>query len=299
VQSYLVFIALQIRSQGNHRLNLRTAILTLVAMLAFAGNSLLCRLALKDGHIDAASFTAIRILSGAAVLALLMRVRGANPLAAGSWRSAAALFVYASGFSFAYLGLSAATGALLLFGAVQATMIGYGLWRGERFNGWQMMGLVLASAGLLMLLLPGLVAPSLSHGLLMTSAGVAWGVYSLRARGSGDPTAATAGNFVRAAALAAMTGLALLPWSTFTWRGMVYALASGALTSGLGYVIWYRALQGLAATTAASVQLSVPVLATLGGVLLLSEPVTPQLFYASAALLGGLGLVILAEQRGR
>jgi drug/metabolite transporter (DMT)-like permease len=298
VQSCLVFIALQFRSKGSHRLNLRTAILTLIAMLAFAGNSLLCRLALKDGQIDAASFTAIRIISGAAVLALLVGVRGANPLAAGSWRSAAALFVYTAGFSFAYLGLSAATGALLLFGAVQATMIGYGLWRGERFNGWQMMGLTLASAGLLMLLLPGLVAPSLFHGLMMASAGVAWGVYSLRARGSGDPTAATAGNFVRAAALAAVTGLAMLPWSTFTWRGMAYALASGVLTSGLGYVIWYRALQGLAATTAASVQLSVPVLATLGGVLLLSEPVTPQLVYASAALLGGLGLVILAGQRG-
>jgi drug/metabolite transporter (DMT)-like permease len=298
VHSYFVLIALQIRSQGSHRLNLRTAILTLSAMLAFAGNSLLCRLALKDGQIDAASFTAVRIVSGAAVLALIMYMRGASPLAAGSWRSAAALFVYAAGFSFAYLGLSAATGALLLFGAVQATMIGYGLRRGERFNSWQMMGLALASAGLLMLLLPGLVAPSLFHGLLMASAGVAWGVYSLRARGSGDPTAATAGNFVRAAALAAVTGLALLPWSIFTWRGMVYALASGALTSGLGYVIWYRALQGLAATTAASVQLSVPVLATLGGVLLLSEPVTPQLVYASVALLGGLGLVILAGQRG-
>jgi drug/metabolite transporter (DMT)-like permease len=279
-------------------LNLRTAILTLIAMLAFAGNSLLCRLALKDGQIDAASFTAIRIVSGAAVLALLMRVRGANPLVAGNWRSAAALFVYAAGFSFAYLGLSAATGALLLFGAVQATMLGYGLWRGERFNNWQMMGLALACAGLLMLLLPGLVAPSLFHGLLMASAGVAWGVYSLRARGSGDPIAATAGNFMRAAALAAVTGFALLPWSTFTLRGMVYALASGALTSGLGYVIWYRALQSLAATTAASVQLSVPVLATLGGVLLLSEPVTRQLVYASVALLGGLGLVIRAGRRG-
>lgn len=280
-------------------MNLRTAILTLIAMLAFAGNSLLCRLALKDGQIDAASFTAIRLVSGAIVLALVMRLRGARPLAAGSWRSALALFIYAAGFSFAYLGLSAATGALLLFGAVQASMIGYGLWRGERFNGLQLLGLVLAGAGLLMLLLPGLVAPSLSHGLLMASAGVAWGVYSLRARGSGDPTAATAGNFVRAALLAAVTGLAMLPWSEFTGRGVACALASGALTSGLGYVIWYRALQGLAATTAASVQLSVPVLATLGGVVLLAEPVTQQLVYAAAAILGGLGLVILVGQRDK
>lgn len=279
-------------------MSLRTTILTLIAMLAFAGNSLLCRLALKDGQIDAASFTAIRILSGAAVLAVLVYLRGAKPLAAGSWRSAIALFIYAAGFSFAYLGLSAATGALLLFGAVQATMMVYGFWRGERFNGWQGLGLVLASAGLLMLLLPGLVAPSPTHGLLMASAGIAWGVYSLRARGAGDPTAATAGNFVRAAVLAAAMGLALLPWAEFTWRGLACALASGALTSGLGYVIWYSALQGLAATTAASVQLSVPVLATLGGVLLLSEPVTSQLIYASAALLGGLGVVIRTGRRG-
>ena len=278
---------------------LRIVGLVTLAMIAFAGNSLLCRLALRDGQIDAASFTAVRIVSGAAVLALLIGLRGASPLASGGWRSAVALYVYAAGFSFAYLGLSAATGALLLFGAVQATMIASGLWRGERFNQWQWFGLALASAGLLVLLLPGLAAPSLSHGLLMAGAGVAWGVYSLRGRGAGDPTAATAGNFVRAAALAAAAGLALSPWAAWTWRGIAYALASGALTSGLGYVIWYRALQGLAATTAASVQLSVPVLATLGGVVLLAEPVTPQLAYAAAALLGGLCLVILAGKPAR
>ena len=278
-------------------MNLRTAILTLIAMLAFAGNSLLCRLALKDGQIDAASFTAIRLVSGAVVLALVMRLRGAGPLAAGSWRSALALFVYAAGFSFAYLGLSAATGALLLFGAVQARMIGYGLWRGERFNGLQLLGLALALAGLLLLLLPGLAAPSPAHAALMTVAGIAWGIYSLRARGSGDPAAATAGNFVRAAVFASLSGLAFLPWSHIGLIGVGFAVASGALASGLGYVIWYRALQGLAATTAASVQLSVPVLATLGGVVLLSEPVTPQLFSASAAILGGLALVIFGKAR--
>ncbi len=278
-------------------MNPRTAVLTLLAMLAFAGNSLLCRLALKAGQIDAASFTAIRIVSGALVLALLMRQRGAHPLAAGSWRSAWALFVYAAGFSFAYLGLSAATGALLLFGSVQATMIGYGLWSGERLARWQVLGLALALAGLLVLLLPGLAAPSPAHAALMTAAGIAWGIYSLRARGSGDPAAATAGNFVRAAAIASLSGLAFLPWSHIEWRGVGYAVASGALASGLGYVVWYRALQGLSATTAASVQLSVPVLATLGGVVLLAEPVSPQLFYASAAILGGLALVILSRAR--
>ena len=279
----------------------RTRLFALVAltMCAFAGNSLLCRIALRSTAIDPATFTSVRLLSGAVVLWLIVRVRADAKAAAGSWPSAAALFAYAVAFSFAYVTLSAGTGALLLFGAVQATMSGYGLWHGERFNRWQLLGLALAGAGLLMLLLPGLVAPSLLHGLLMASAGIAWGVYSLRARGSGDPTAATAGNFVRTAALAAATGLALLPWSAFTLRGIAYALASGVLTSGLGYVVWYRALQGLAATTAATVQLSVPVLATLGGVLLLSEPVTPQLVYASAVLLGGLGLVIRAGQRDK
>ena len=278
-------------------MSLRTAVLTLLAMLAFAGNSLLCRLALKAGQIDAASFTAIRIVSGALVLALLMQLRGAHPLAAGSWRSAWALFVYAAGFSFAYLGLSTATGALLLFGAVQATMIGYGLWSGERLAGWQVLGLALALAGLLVLLLPGLAAPSPAHAALMTVAGIAWGIYSLRARSSGDPAAATAGNFVRAAVIASLLGLAFLPWSHIGLSGVGYAVASGALASGLGYVIWYRAVQGLSATTAASVQLSVPILATLGGVLLLSEPVTPQLFSASAAILGGLALVIFGKAR--
>jgi drug/metabolite transporter (DMT)-like permease len=276
----------------------RTAFLTLFAMLAFAGNSLLCRLALKDGHIDAASFTAIRIMSGAMVLALIVRLRNGKPLAAGSWRSAFALFIYAAGFSYAYLGLSAATGALLLFGAVQATMIGYGLWTGERLARSQVLGLCIAAIGLLVLLLPGLAAPPLLHAMLMAAAGMAWGVYSLRAKGSGDPTSATAGNFLRAAPIAAALGAMLLPWSGLDMSGVAYALASGALASGLGYVIWYRALQGLAATIAASVQLCVPVLATLGGVVLLSEPVTPRLFYAAAAILGGLALVIFARVRG-
>jgi drug/metabolite transporter (DMT)-like permease len=274
----------------------RTALLTLFAMLAFAGNSLLCRLALKDGHIDAASFTAIRILSGAMVLALIVSLRGGQPLAAGSWRSAWALFIYAAAFSYAYLGLSAATGALLLFGAVQATMIGYGLWSGERLAGRQVLGISCAALGLLALLLPGLSAPPLLHAMLMAVAGIAWGVYSLRAKGSGDPTSATAGNFLRAAPIAVMLGAMLLPWSGLDMTGVAYALASGALASGLGYVIWYRALQGLTATIAASVQLCVPVLATLGGIALLSEPLTARLFYAAVAILGGIALVIFKRK---
>ena len=278
---------------------MRTACLTILAMLAFAANSLLCRLALKDGHIDAASFTALRIGSGALVLALVIRARGGRPLAAGNWRSAWALFVYAAGFSTAYLGLSAATGALVLFGAVQATMIGYGLYAGERMTARQVAGLAIAAAGLTALLLPGLAAPSLPHALLMAIAGVAWGVYSLRAKGAGDPANATAGNFLRAAPMALALGLAWLPWSRIGSAGIAYALASGALASGLGYVIWYQALRGLNATTAASVQLCVPVLATLGGVLLLSEPLSWRLLYSAVAILGGLALVILGKARPR
>jgi drug/metabolite transporter (DMT)-like permease len=280
-------------------MTMRTACLTILAMLAFAANSLLCRLALKDGHIDAASFTALRIGSGAMVLALIIRARGARPLAAGSWRSAWALFVYAAGFSYAYLGLSAATGALLLFGAVQATMIGYGLYAGERMARRQVAGLVIAAAGLIALLLPGLAAPSLPHALLMASAGIGWGIYSLRAKGAGDPANATAGNFLRAAPIALALALAWLPWSRIDSAGIAYALGSGALASGLGYVIWYQALRGLNATTAASVQLCVPVLATLGGALLLSEPLSWRLLYSAMAILGGLALVTLKPAKPR
>ena len=273
----------------------RVLILTLLAMTAFAGNSLLCRAALKDTGIDAASFTTIRIVSGALALWLIVRVRGAAGLA-GSWLSALALFAYAAAFSFAYLSLTAATGALLLFGAVQATMISHGLWRGERMRGWQVLGLALALAGLVGLLLPGLSAPPLMGSLLMLGAGVAWGVYSLRGKGPGDPTSVTAGNFLRAAAFAAGLSLVMLPSSALDPAGIGYAIASGALASGVGYVIWYAALQGLKAASAATVQLSVPVIAALGGVVFLGEAITLRLVLASAAILGGIALVILEKR---
>lgn len=276
---------------------MRTALLTTVAMLAFAGNSLLCRLALKDTQIDPVSFTAVRLVSGAVVLALIVALRRPRALAAGSWSSALALFTYAAAFSFAYVGLSAATGALLLFGAVQATMIGYGLWRGERFGAWQIVGLAGAIGGLLALLLPGLSAPPPDRAAAMIAAGMAWGVYSLRARGTGDPTSVTAGNFLRASPLALVLCIAMLPWASIDIPGIGYALASGALASGMGYAVWYTALHGLKATTAATVQLSVPAIATAGGVILLGEPVTLHLLFASAAVLGGIALVILAKAR--
>ena len=273
--------------------------LTLLAMLAFAGNSLLCRVALKETAIDPASFTAVRLGAGALTLWLLVYWRrGASPRE-GSWASALALFAYAAAFSFAYLGLSAATGALLLFGAVQVTMIGYGLWRGERPGPGQIVGMCMAMLGLLALLLPGLSAPPPASAASMLAAGVAWGVYSLRGRGAGDPTAVTAGNFARAVPFAMLLWLASAPAVRWDAAGVAYALASGALASGLGYAIWYAALRGLAATSAATVQLSVPVITAIGGVLLLGEEITLRLLITAVAILGGIALVIDARPARR
>ncbi|OGB25463.1 MAG: hypothetical protein A3I66_15575 [Burkholderiales bacterium RIFCSPLOWO2_02_FULL_57_36] len=269
--------------------------LTLLAMIAFAGNSLLCRLALTDTGIDAASFTSIRIISGAIILWLIVRLRGGEHRATGSWRSALALFAYAAGFSFAYVNLTAATGALLLFGAVQSTMIGYGLWRGERLHKRQTVGLACALAGLVGLLLPGLSAPPLLGSMLMLGAGIAWGIYSLRGKGAGDPICATAGNFIRAVPFSVGLSIAMLPFASVDQAGFWYAIASGALTSGIGYAIWYTALRGLSSTSAATVQLSVPVIAAIGGILFLGEAVTLRLLLASVAVLGGVALVILSR----
>lgn len=286
--------------------------LTLLAMIAFAANSLLCRFALKHAEMDAASFTLIRVVSGAVVLWLVVRVRGgasrlAGPTArakdnpvAGNWPSAFALFAYAACFSYAYISLSVATGALLLFGAVQATMIGYGLWRSERLSVRQSTGLLCALVGLVVLLLPGLSAPSFRGALLMLTAGVAWGIYSLRGKSKrkskGDATSTTAGNFLRAVPFAVVLSIATLPWSSLDHGGIAYAIASGALASGLGYAIWYSALRELTTTSAATVQLSVPVIAAVGGMVFLNEPMTWRLLMAAVAILGGIAFVIIPGQ---
>jgi drug/metabolite transporter (DMT)-like permease len=277
----------------------RLFILTLLAMIAFASNSLLCRLALKQTTIDAASFTSIRIFSGAVALWLIirLRVRGQRAPLRGNWLSAFALFTYAAAFSFAYITLSAATGALLLFGAVQATMILWGLRKGESLHVRQLFGLVLALAGLVALLLPGLSAPPLIGAILMLGAGVAWGIYSLRGKGTNDAISATAGNFLRAVPFAAVLGLVFIPWMRLDPAGIVYALLSGAIASGVGYVIWYLALAGLKAASAATVQLSVPVLTAVGGILLLSEPPTLRFVLASITVLGGIALVVITPQQ--
>lgn len=279
-----------------------------VAMLAFAGNSLLCRMALKHTTIDPASFTSMRLLTGACMLWLVVRLqRGPRQMetvgawGAGNWWSAAALFVYAAAFSFAYVSMSAATGALLLFGSVQATMIGYGVVKGECLRAPQWVGMTLALAGLLALMLPGLAAPPLPSALSMVAAGVAWGVYSLRgklvqSKGVSNPTQVTAGNFLRAVPMALALSLLMLTHWVYDKEGLLLAAVSGALASGLGYAIWYHALPALKATQAATVQLSVPVIAALGGVLLLGEVITLTLVLASCAILGGIALVILEKK---
>ena len=270
--------------------------LTSLAMIAFAGNSLLCRQALKHTGIDPASFTAIRLISGALVLWLIVRMRHAAPSGTGNWLSAFALFAYAAGFSFAYVSLPAASGALLLFGAVQATMIGRGIWVGERLGFLQIMGVLLAFGGLVGLLLPGLSAPPLAGALLMLGAGIAWGIYSLRGKGAGDPTRVTAGNFARAVPIALVLSVFMLDFAVVDLAGYCYAVASGALASGVGYAIWYTVLPALKNTSAATVQLSVPVIAALGGVAFLGEPITLRLITASVAILGGIALVILQKR---
>ena len=273
----------------------RLLVLTTLAMLAFAANSLLCRLALQDGGMNAASFTSIRLISAALMLWLIVSIRRKQPSGQGNWPSALALFAYAAGFSFAYIHLTAATGALLLFGAVQTTMIGYGLWSGERLRWTQWSGVCLALAGLIGLMLPGLSAPPLMESLLMLGAGVAWGIYSLRGKGAGDPTRITTGNFLRTVPLALAMGVLFPDFTALDASGVWYAVASGALASGVGYAIWYSVLPSLQATHAATIQLSVPVIAAVGGVLLLGEPITLRLWLASVAILGGIALVILTK----
>jgi drug/metabolite transporter (DMT)-like permease len=275
----------------------RTLSLTALAMLAFAGNSLLCRLALRDGAIDPASFTALRLASGALILMVLLRLSRGRWSPLGSWSAALALFVYAAAFSLAYLHLDAGVGALILFGSVQLGMSGWGLFKGERLTRLQTGGLLIAAAGLGLWLLPGSNAPALAGTLLMTLAGLAWAGYSLIGRGAVDPLASTAGNFLRAAPLGLLMLLVFAGRLQLDGTGIVYALLSGMLTSGVGYALWYAALRDLSAIQGASVQLSVPVIAALLGSLLLAEALSPRLLLVSAMTLGGIGLVLWSKAR--
>ena len=275
--------------------HVRTAGLAAAAMVAFAANSLLCRGALDGGHADAASFTALRLAGGALALGLLARWRGsAPPPARFAWGSALALFAYAIGFSLAYRRLPAGTGALLLFAAVQLTMVGAGLRAGERPRPLEWTGHALSLSGLVFLTRPGLARPDPVGALLMLVAGAAWGVYSLRGRGRPDAVAANAASFARSVPLgvAASAIGAAVGTNRIDPVGVGLALASGTVASGLGYAVWYAALRGLPATRAALVQLSVPPLAALGGVVLLGESLSPRLLVAGALILGGIALAV-------
>lgn len=273
---------------------------TALALLCFAANGLLCRLALAPpAAIDAATFTAIRLTAGALVLFALARTRarGVTVRPSWSWPAAAALFLYAAPFSFAYLALGAGVGALVLFGSVQITMIAAGIARGERPSPLAWVGLVLAMGGLAILTVPGTTAPHPLGLLGMTVAGIAWGAYSLYGRTAGDPLIATAQNFALTLPMAAalLAGVAVEGAIEISWRGAALAAASGALASGLGYAVWYAALRGMTATRAAILQLLVPIEVAAGGVLFLGEGVSPRLVAAGAITLGGVALAI----RGR
>ncbi|WP_374602210.1 DMT family transporter [Arenimonas sp.] len=277
----------------------RLALAVSLALLAFAGNSVLARLALRDGAMDPASFTALRLASGALVLWVLATLFRKGAEGHGRWGSALALFAYAAFFSFAYVQLEAGAGALLLFGAVQVTMIGRGLWRGERLAAWQWLGLALAIAGLAGLLLPGLTAPPPGPAAMMVVAGVAWGVYSLRGQGGGDAIRVTAGNFTRCLPFAVVWSLLMVKDIRLDPAGVGYALASGALASGLGYAVWYTVLPTLRPSAAATLQLLVPLLVAIAGVSLLGEPATLRLALAALAIVGGVALVVQVRPSSR
>ena len=272
---------------------LLTGALTAFALLAFAANSVLCRLALGGATIDAASFSTIRLTSGAAMLWLIVApITGRNASGRrGSWTSAIMLFLYAVAFSFAYVSLSTGTGALILFGTVQATMIFAGLRSGEHPHVLEWAGFLVALGGLVYLVSPGLTAPSVTGSMLMAVAGIAWGIYSLRGRDV-DPIVVTTDNFARSVPLVLAVSLIMLPGIHLSLRGVLVAVLSGSLASGVGYIIWYAALRGLTATRAATVQLSVPVLAALGGVIFLAEDASMRLVISSILVLGGVGLGI-------
>ena len=288
--------------------SLKLVILTLLALIAFASNSLLCRIALTQTPIDPTTFVTIRLLSGALILWLALYLGNLqNPQKQikrtekmeGSWPGALALFIYALAFAFAYTQIPAGTGALLLFAAIQISMILYGLFIGERLSFWQITGLGFAITGLIILMLPKVGAPPLLYGFIMIISGLAWSVYSLLGRGTHNPTSATAGNFIRATPIALILFLLMLMLSTSSIIldpiGIGYAMASGAITSGLGYILWYTAVKELKVTQAATVQLSVPLITAFGGTLFLGEQITGTLIISSIAIILGVSLVIMSQ----
>lgn len=273
----------------------------LLSLFAFAANSLFCRLALIDRDIDPESFTAIRLLSGATFLLLLVSIRMPGKATGGSWKGGASLFIYAWFFSIAYVELGAGIGALILFGAVQITMFTYSWLKGERVRTRVLAGMLMAFGGLIVLLHPGATAPELGSSMLMMISGIAWGAYSLIGRGSANPTADTSGNFLRS--LPFITCLVCVALSGdglhVSTAGLTYAVASGVLASGSGYTIWYGVVKRISAQHAAILQLSVPIIASLGAVIFLSEPISLRLVIATTAVLGGVALSLASPRQER
>lgn len=274
---------------------IRIILLTSFSLVAFAANSIFCRLALKGTNIDAASFTSIRLISGAISLSFLTYATQKKLIISGNWISAFMLFLYAACFSFAYIGLPAATGALLLFGAVQITMIGYGFQIGETLDITKICGIILAFAGLIYLLMPGIKSPSLLSSIFMITAGVTWGIYSLRGTKSNNPTATTSGNFIRALPFSIVLNIFMFDNCNLDIDGILLAVLSGVLASGAGYAIWYSVLPIIKSTNASVLQLIVPVLASLGGVIIIDEPLTLRIIIASIMILLGISIVLLGK----
>jgi drug/metabolite transporter (DMT)-like permease len=280
---------------------MKTILYTSFALIAFAFNSILCRLALQTNEIDAASFTLIRLASGTITLVVIYLIfnKPKEDEKRGSWLSAFFLFAYAVCFSFAYINLTTGTGALILFGSVQATMIFAALAKGERPKTAEWLGLLLALGGLIYLVFPGLSAPPLFSSALMVAAGIAWGFYTLRGRGSANPLADTTGNFVRSVPMIVLTAAPFFSRIHLSQKGIWLAVLSGAIASGIGYSIWYAALAFHTATRAAILQLSVPALAAVGGVIFLAETISARLALATVLILGGIALAILARGYGK
>jgi len=274
----------------------KTIIFTALALTAFAANSVLCRLALGDRTIDASGFTVVRLLSGAIVLFLIIKVKKKSGITTkGSWSASLMLFLYAITFSFAYITLDTGTGALILFGSVQITMILLSILSGNRLHITEWLGLVISFLGFLYLVLPGITTPSLPGFLLMTVAGIAWGIYTLKGRGSTSPLIDTAYNFLRTIPFVSILAVLTFNQMSYSSTGILLAVLSGAIASGIGYAIWYSALRGLSTAQAAVVQLLVPVIAALGGVIFVSEAITLRLTLSAILILGGILLVVLGR----
>jgi len=280
---------------------LQTLLVTCLALLAFAGNSLLARYALLDGVIDAASFSAIRLAAGAVVVLLLvvLKERATPHWQAGSWLNAFYLFLYALTFSFAYLSLDTGVGALILFAAVQVTMVLRSMLSGKRLSRWEWLGLLMACSGVSYLLLPDSNTSNLpmSGVLLMLIAGIAWGLYSIAGKGAVNPLAETGGNFLRSLPFVLLLLLLTFDTTNATLTGVLLAIVSGGITSGLGYALWYVALRGLSVTQAALVQLSVPIIAAFGGIILLNETITMQLVISTLLVIGGILVSLLMHKK--